>query len=64
MKEILKVQECDCFWSDTGHCLCPVSCNDYKKTLLAKISSDQIKWGRKKVRTDKRNWKNIVERFE
>jgi hypothetical protein len=25
---------------------------------------DQIKWGRKKVRTDKRNWKNIVERFE
>lgn len=27
-------------------------------------SSDQIKWGRKKVRTDKRNWKNIVERFE
>jgi len=29
-----------------------------------KVDSICIKWGRKKARTDKRNWKNIVERFE
>jgi hypothetical protein len=28
-----KKEGCDCVWSDTGHCLCPVSCNDYRRAL-------------------------------
>ena len=30
-KKFMKCSRSKCPWLDTGHCLCPVSCNDFKK---------------------------------
>lgn len=41
-----------------------ILCMDSDK-LAAKLQAKEAeKWGRRKVRTDGKNWKNVAERFE
>lgn len=42
-----------------------IDIDKYKKQENTELqTTEPIKWGRRKVRTDKKNWKNVAERFE
>jgi hypothetical protein len=47
-----EIDVCNCFWADTGHCLCPVSCKDYKEALR-KDNSEESKIALEKINHEK-----------